>query len=116
MNKLFLKKSGILLSILFLASLAFGQKADTTITFKVWGNCGMCKKTIETALDVKGIKSADWNKDTKIITLTYNPQKITEDKIHELIAAAGYDTEKVKGDDKAYQNLPHCCHYERKQQ
>ena len=115
MNKVFFKKSGLLLSILFLTSLAFGQKKDTTITFKVWGNCEMCKRTIETALEVKGVKDAAWDKDTKMISITYNPEKITEDKIHQLIAASGYDTEKTKGDDKAYQGLPHCCQYQRKQ-
>lgn len=116
MSKLFLKKSGLLVTILFLTALVFGQKTDTTITFKVWGNCDMCKRTIEGSLDVKGVKSVDWDKNTKIISVTYNSQKINEEKIHELIAASGYDTDKKRGDDKAYQRLSSCCHYERKSQ
>lgn len=30
--------------------------ADVTSTFKVNGSCGMCKKKIETALRIKGVK------------------------------------------------------------
>ncbi len=116
MNQLFFKKSGLLLSVFFIANFVFGQKNDTTITFKVWGNCDMCKHTIETALDVKGVKLAEWDKNTKIISVTYNPEKINAEKIHELIAASGYDTEQKRGDDKAYQRLSPCCHYERKSQ
>jgi copper chaperone CopZ len=90
------------------------KTGDKKITFKVWGNCEMCKSTIETALDVKGIKSADWNMESKMIQVVFNPEKMTEEKIHQLIAATGYDTEKSKGDDKAYKELPDCCQYTRK--
>ena len=30
------------------------------------------------------------------------------------IAAVGHDTEKYLADDKVYEKLPGCCHYERK--
>jgi copper chaperone CopZ len=90
------------------------KSADQSLTFKVWGNCEMCKKTIETSLDVKGIKSADWNVETKMIQVVFNPDKVNEEKIHKLIAASGYDTEKEKGDNKAYNELPDCCQYTRK--
>jgi len=90
------------------------KAGEQKLSFKVWGNCEMCKSTIETSLDVKGIKSANWNVETKNIEVVYNSEKMTEDKIHHLIAASGYDTEKVKGDDKAYKELPDCCQYTRK--
>ncbi|HRH35934.1 MAG TPA: heavy-metal-associated domain-containing protein [Catalimonadaceae bacterium] len=91
-----------------------GAKKVEKATFKVWGNCDMCKTTIESAADVKGVKSANWNVDSKMFSVTFNPDKISLDKIHELIAASGYDTDKLKGDDKAYAALPDCCHYERR--
>lgn len=90
------------------------KAAAQTITFKVWGNCEMCKETIESALDVKGVKSAKWDQESKKITITFFPDKIAEDKLHQLIAAVGYDTEKLRGSDKAYADLPDCCHYTRK--
>lgn len=89
-------------------------KGNTTSTFKVWGNCEMCKKTIESSLEVEGIAKADWNVDTKIITVVYDSSKITLDQIQKNIAAAGYDNEKYKGDDKAYSELAECCQYDRK--
>lgn len=90
------------------------QNQSQTVTFKVWGNCGSCKKNIEKALKVKGVSKADWNKSTKMITVSFNETEISLDKIHMLIAKAGYDTEKVKGDDKAYSKLDACCQYDRK--
>lgn len=87
----------------------------TTSTFKVWGNCEMCQETIESSLKVDGISKANWNKDTKMITVSYDEKKISLDQIQKNIAAAGYDNEKYKGDDKAYRALPECCQYERKQ-
>lgn len=90
------------------------DKSLKTLEFKVWGNCEMCKETIEKALDRKGIKSADWNMDSKMIKVVFDPAKITEEAIHQAIAEVGYDTEKTKGSDKAYAGLPECCQYERR--
>lgn len=86
-----------------------------TDTFKVWGNCGMCKKTIEKSLKVEGVSKANWNEDSKIISVSYDPAKITLDQVQRNIAAVGYDTDSHRGDDKAYTDLPECCQYERKQ-
>lgn len=103
--------------LLLIASLAFtaGKAQDTkTDTFKVWGNCGMCKRTIEKAAKAEGVEKAEWNKETKVFILVYNPAVTSNEKIQKAIAAAGYDTEKFTGDDKAYEKLPGCCQYERK--
>jgi copper chaperone CopZ len=94
-------------------SLVSAQKVKT-ITFKVTGNCSMCKKTIESSLKGKpGISSATWDKDTKMMKVTYDPGKTTEEVIHQKIADAGYDTEKKKASEKAYKSLPGCCQYDR---
>lgn len=85
-----------------------------TSQFKVWGNCEKCKETIEGALKVDGILKADWNVDTKRMSVTYDEARITLDQIQKNVAAVGYDNAMYKGDDKAYANLPECCQYERK--
>jgi copper chaperone CopZ len=90
------------------------SKNKQTETFKVWGNCGMCEKTIEKSLKVKGISSAEWNKDSKIITVVFNPKIITLTTIHKKIASVGYDTELETANDEVYKNLHGCCQYERK--
>jgi len=90
------------------------SKKKQTETFKVWGNCGMCEKTIEKSLKVNGISSAEWNKDSKIITVVFNPKIITLATIHKKIASVGYDTELETANDEVYNNLHGCCQYERK--
>ena len=82
-----------------------------TETIKVSGNCGMCKERIETAATVDGVTSASWNKDTKMLTLAYNPTVVKSEEVQKKIAAAGHDTEKFKADDKVYAKLPGCCKY-----
>lgn len=89
--------------------------ANSNASFKIWGNCEMCKETIEGSLKVEGIKTADWNKDTKIMTVAFDSTKITLDQIEKNVANVGYDNEKYKGDDNAYSKLPECCQYQRKE-
>ena len=85
-----------------------------TVTFKVYGNCGMCEKKIEGALKgVKGIEMADWNKETKMMEVVYFTNDITLDEIKLKIAGVGYDTEEHRATDKDYNNLAGCCQYER---
>jgi len=83
-----------------------------TISFGVRGNCTMCKSTIEIAAkSLSGVFDADWNVDKKKIIVQFNSAKTTELSIHTAIAASGYDTEKIKANKKAYDNLPNCCLY-----
>lgn len=82
-----------------------------TETLKVSGNCNMCKATIEKAAKVGGVTKAVWDVNTKNLSLTYDPSKVTVDQIGKKIAAAGYDNAKVKADDKAYNALSGCCQY-----
>ena len=88
-----------------------GSAEKVKVQFKVEGICDMCKTTIENAAYLKGVKLAQWDKNSSILTVVYKPEKISEDSIHKSIAASGYDTEKVKATDKAYNSLPNCCRY-----
>ena len=87
--------------------------ALTDATFGVRGNCGMCKKTIEKAVNaVDGVQSANWDVKKKKIDVTFDGSKTDEMAIHNAIAASGYDTEKVAGSEEAYKTLPGCCQYD----
>ena len=88
--------------------------SSKTETIKVWGNCEMCQSRIEKASKIDGVSKASWDSDTKMLSVVYNPSKITNDDIQKKIAAVGHDTEKFKGDDKAYAKLPGRCKYDRK--
>ena len=85
----------------------------TNLTFGVRGNCGMCKMTIEKAANsVEGVSSAVWDVDQKKIDISFDDGKIDALVIHEAIAASGYDTEQVAGNEEAYDGLPGCCKYD----
>jgi len=90
------------------------SKKSQTESFKVWGNCGMCKKTIENSLKISGVSKAEWNKETKMMTVTFNSKKIALAQIHKNIASVGYDTELETASDEVYNKLHGCCKYERK--
>ncbi len=83
---------------------------------EVNGNCGMCKKRIETAAySVKGVKSAQWHQDHHDVHIILDENKTSIDEVHKAIAKAGHDTNKMKADDRVYEELHHCCQYERKE-
>ena len=114
-------KYGFFFSIIFLLNISVAQSQTTVIVeemtskFKVYGNCGMCEKRIEKAAKIEGVSSADWNVETKILTITFNPAVVRPSQVHTAVAAVGHDTEKVRADDEVYANLHGCCQYERRE-
>lgn len=88
-------------------------KNAKTETVKIYGNCAMCKSTIEKAGNIKKVAQVDWNKDTKTAVLTYDSTKTNQDEILKRIALAGYDSDQFLASDDVYAKLPECCQYER---
>jgi len=82
-----------------------------TETLKVSGNCDMCKASIEKAAKIDGVTKAEWSKKAKTLTTTFDPAKTSIDAIGKKIAAVGYDNDKAKATDVAYNKLPSCCQY-----
>jgi copper chaperone CopZ len=87
---------------------------EKTDSFKVYGNCGMCKKRIEKAVKLEGVTAAVWDVDTKTMTVTYDAARISNDELQKKIAAVGHDTEKYVAENTMYSKLPGCCLYERR--
>lgn len=100
-------------SFLLLSSIdSFAQsKQDSTISFKVSGVCDLCKERIEKAAKGKGVNHADWNLDTKMLTITFDPSRTTIEKVNERVADVGHDTYLKKADDAVYKALHPCCRY-----
>jgi len=98
-------------ALTFLSSAVFAQSKTDKI--KVSGNCGTCKHKIETALEVPGVTSAEWDKVAKVLTVSYDDTKISNKQIQKKVAAVGYDTELFKAKDKVYNKLHNCCKYDR---
>ena len=109
-----ISKIGLAIVMLLTFSISNAQiKNATTETVKIYGNCGMCEKTIEKAGNLKKVATVDWNKETKMATLTYDATKTNQDEILKRIALAGYDSDKFLAPDDVYANLHGCCQYER---
>ena len=104
----------MVITVLLSAVNSFAQiKNAKTETVKIYGNCGMCKTTIEKAGNVKNVATIEWNKDTKMATINYDDKKTNQDEILKRIALAGYDSEKFLAPDDVYAKLPGCCQYNR---
>ena len=88
-------------------------KNAKTERVKIYGNCEMCETTIEAAGNLKKIAEVDWNKDSKMATLTYDSTETNQDEILKRIALAGYDSDKFLAPDDVYNQLAGCCQYER---
>jgi len=109
-------KKAIVLLIIISSVQLFGQSKNVIDTkIFVNGMCDMCEERIEEALDIKGIKLADWDLDTKMCRIVYKEDIIKEQEIHEVLAGIGHDTKKVKAKQEVYNNLHHCCHYKREE-
>ena len=106
----------VICCIIFAITGSFAQTAEKkTETFKVYGNCDMCKENIEGTLKKKeGVLKKDWSPKTKMLSVTYDPVKITLQQIKQKIADAGYDTDEIQAKPEAYNGLHKCCQYERK--
>ncbi len=98
------------------ASAASETPTHQEATFKVYGNCNMCKKRIEGALKgVQGVMHAEWNVDSKMLTVHYDDKTISLEAIKKKVAQAGHDTDEFRAQDEVYNALPGCCQYDRPQ-
>lgn len=105
-------KSIFIVTLLAIFTSAFKAQESKLAEIKIVTSavCETCKETIEKALAFeKGIKRSTLDVATKIVTVTYNPEKTTPEKIRLAISNAGYDADEVKANPKAYKKLPNCC-------
>lgn len=109
------KKTAIMLCIAstLLTSCEAQVKNAKTEIVEIYGNCGMCETTIETAGSVKKVAKVDWDKDTKMATISFDSTKTNQDEILKRIALAGYDSDKFLAPDDVYNKLHGCCQYDR---
>lgn len=110
----FLSIAAVMLFGLLSSSTSYAQKNIASDTIKVWGNCGMCKTTIEKSAKAAGAKTADWNEDSKELIVSYAATKTSSTKIQQAVANAGYDTQDVTAPVEVYNKLHGCCKYDRK--
>jgi hypothetical protein len=122
-----MKTIKFLITSVFVFALAFNAAAQThdhrkmntsqvvikTETFKVWGQCDMCKGRIEKTVKAEGVSTASWDEKTQMLTVSIDPAKTSKEVLSKKLAAVGHDTEKFKAPEDVYNKLPGCCHYDR---
>ncbi len=75
--------------------------------------CGMCTETIEGALgEVDGVKMAKFDLEDKKAHVHFT-EKSGVEELEKAIAAAGYDANDTRRDEKAHAALPACCQLKR---
>ena len=57
----------------------------------------------------KGVKSSNLDLDNKIVSVIYNPEKTTPEKLRTAISKLGYDADDIPLVKEAYDKLPACC-------
>ncbi len=99
--------------IQFISISVFAQKNNiiVTDTIHVSGNCSMCKVRIEEAAYTKGVKTANWDKKTKVLTVLYRGDKTSKNTICNSILKAGHDCSGRIASESVYKQLPSCCAY-----
>lgn len=98
----------VLISLTEIKAQNVNQKIEKV---KVFGNCTMCKQTIESVGSDPNISLVIWDPGTKIATITYDDTKTSLSAILKKIAKSGYSNEKYKAKDPDYKKLPLCCQY-----
>ena len=100
--------------VLGLSTLSLLAQSVKTEKFEVAGKCGMCKTRIEKAANsVDGVSSAAWDKETKMLEVSFDTEKPDVHKVHLAVAKVGHDTRMHKAADDVYDELPGCCKYDR---
>ena len=83
---------------------------EKEVKIKTSAICGMCKSRIERNLAFeKGVKEANLDVKSKIVTIKYNPAKTNVAKLKANISKTGYDADEVVADEVGYNKLPGCC-------
>ncbi|UFH52909.1 heavy-metal-associated domain-containing protein [Spirosoma sp. KNUC1025] len=99
----------ILLGNAFAGKLISDDK-EKEVKIKTSAICGMCKSRIERNLTFeKGVKEANLDVKSKIVTIKYNPSKTDVSKLKANISKTGYDADEVVADEAGYNKLPSCC-------
>ena len=110
------------LPLVALLNLALGAKAQTapaasakaagtaTAQFKTSAVCDMCKTRIEKSLAYeKGVQSAVLDVPSKVLTVTYRPDKTSPAALRSAVQKIGYDADDQTAEARAYNRLPDCC-------
>lgn len=87
------------------------SKPVTDTTFHVSGICNMCKERIENAAYIKGVKLAEWDKESQDLRVVFKNKKTDLKKVQQSISEAGHAMPNYPETEEGYANLPECCKF-----
>ena len=87
------------------------KKKIETVEIQTTAVCDMCKELIvdKTLAFEKGLKFAEMNVETGVLTVRYRNDKTSLSHIRNVISDLGYSADSVKADPAAHENLHFCC-------
>jgi mercuric ion binding protein len=89
---------------------AKGGVATEQVQFKTSAVCDMCKARLEKSMAYeKGVQGANLDVPSKVLTVTYRPEKTTAAALRTAVQRTGYDADEQVADARAYEKLPECC-------
>ncbi len=103
----------LLLLLLCFVAKGYSQKTVTTdIQTKIYcSHCQQCEtcgmKFDQELYKLKGLKT--FTITGNVIKVSYNPKKLSIEKIRECIASCGYDADDVKATEEGLSKLDGCC-------
>lgn len=101
-----------LLAFVFVATTSvFAGSQVVTKHFHVKGVCEQCKKRIEGAAYVKGVRYAEWNIEDEDLTVKYDSTKTSPEVILKSVAKSGHDNELFTAEEEHYEKIAKCCKY-----
>lgn len=103
--------SFFMLSLMFTSCAVFkGNSEIQTVEIKTNAECDQCKTRLEGELNyIKGIKFAELDVPSKVITVKFDASKISLLEVKNTISKIGYDAGEVKAIPESQKALPACC-------
>ncbi|UOQ74755.1 heavy-metal-associated domain-containing protein [Hymenobacter cellulosilyticus] len=107
--------------LLLTAQVSFAQKAPAAAAkgkgpatevfqIKTSAVCDMCKTRLEKALAYeKGVQQAQLDVPSKVLTVSYRPDKTSPAALRTAVQRTGYDADDQVAEIRAYDRLPDCC-------
>ncbi|QJX47870.1 heavy-metal-associated domain-containing protein [Hymenobacter taeanensis] len=87
-----------------------GGATTEQVQFKTSAVCDMCKARLEKSMAYeKGVQAANLDVPSKVLTVTYRPEKTTPAALRTAVQRTGYDADELTADTRAYNKLPDCC-------
>ncbi len=109
---------GMMLLLVTLSTQAQVKKnKNAKYTVMVNGNCEQCQRRIQkAAFSVDGVKTANWNIESHKLEVTINEEKTSVAAVKKAVARVGHDAGEIRATNETYENLHHCCQYDREEQ